>query len=70
VRRARSAGVFALGLALVGAAGCARHVVVDPENVRLMNDRAWTVTSEPGRVPVTTVDGGPAPPTEDASAPH
>lgn len=36
----------ALGASLLG--GCARHVVVEPEQVHTLNDDRWTVHSEPG----------------------
>lgn len=63
-------------LLLVGlVAGCGRHVVLDPETVDDVNDRAWTLKSEPRRasdpandagasaiVPVGTVAGTPTQP--------
>jgi hypothetical protein len=52
----------ALSFSLVlGLLGCGRHVVLDPETVDRVNDRAWTVKSEPRRVDVLVADGG-APP--------
>jgi hypothetical protein len=51
---------FALAIAaLVGLVACGRHVVLDPETVDRVNDRAWTVKSEPHRVDVAAPDAGP-----------
>jgi predicted small lipoprotein YifL len=46
---------------LAGLAACGRHVVLDPETVDRLNDRAWTVKSEPRRVDVSATDAGPPP---------
>jgi hypothetical protein len=55
--------VTALSLSLLlGLLGCGRHVVLDPETVDRVNDRAWTVKSEPRRVEVIVTDGGAAAP--------
>jgi len=44
---------------LVGLAACGRHVVLDPETVDRVNDRAWTVKSEPHRGEGIAMDAGP-----------
>ncbi len=41
----------------LGAAGCARHVVIDPSQVAAQNDTEWSVVREPRAVIVP-----PAPP--------
>jgi hypothetical protein len=59
------------GLAVL--AGCARHVVLDPSDVDQLNDRAWTVTAQPGdpdaAAPATPAGATPASPPEAAPAP-
>jgi hypothetical protein len=56
---------FLVTVMLVGVAvlltACGRHVVLDPETVDRLNDRAWTVKSEPRRVEVVVLDGGSQP---------
>ena len=63
MKRGLVATLLALSLlaALAGIAGCGRHVVLDPETVDRLNDRAWTIKSEPGRADVLVADGGAAP---------
>jgi len=43
---------------LVALAACGRHVVLDPETVDRVNDRAWTVRSEPRPTDVLAADAG------------
>jgi hypothetical protein len=39
-------------------AGCARHVVLDPDDVARLNEQRWTVYSQPGSVVVAPPDAG------------
>ena len=56
----RSRLLIALGL-LLALVACGRHVVLDPETVDRVNERAWTVKSEPHRVQVNVADAGSSP---------
>lgn len=59
-----SARQLALGIVLVAVlAACGRHVVLDPETVDRVNDRNWTVKSEPRPGDGLAPDAGtPTPP--------
>lgn len=50
--------VLALPVMAAVVAGCGRHVVLDPDTVDRLNDRGWTVKSQPRPVSVVYVDGG------------
>lgn len=53
-------GLTAVSLALLlgaGVAACGRHVVLDPDTVDDVNDRAWSIKSEP-RTNGVVGDGG------------
>lgn len=52
---------LSLGALLAALAGCGRHVVLDPETVDRLNDRAWTVKSQPRPVSVIVLDAGTPP---------
>jgi hypothetical protein len=57
MRPAGSRDLLALPvLALI--AGCARHVVIDPELVPSHNDRDWTVHHEPAAPAAAASTGG------------
>lgn len=53
--------VLALFALLASLAGCGRHVVLEPRTVERLNDRAWTVKSQPRPAIGIVFDAG-APP--------
>jgi hypothetical protein len=50
--------IAALTVAIAALAGCGRLVVVEPETVAHVNDREWTVKSEPQPAKAIVSDAG------------